>query len=307
MDHQKTGALIAQRRREKGLTQKELGRRLHVSDRAVSKWERGLNLPDAALFEPLCRELDLTVTELLRGERETPTPGQLEQTVEDAVALAREKERRARRSMRSVLGLLAVNLCLLGLVLAPFLPVFLWGAGPRLSNFAARLTHPEIPVLPVVELYYSDEREDSNYTARTCVELHPGGSRGEYFFAGDGALWEADSLLLVTAPEESREHEGLYVLHLTDEREVIFCLEGKGMERGTYEVEVYRYHKDRIGDEELTLEDGWPVPVRSSVLPEEKGKDARSIPVTPDYYYTIVLSWGEGNFAEFPFLTGPYE
>lgn len=67
MDSRKVGALIAGRRKEKGLTQKELGRRLHVSDRAVSKWERGLNLPDAALFEPLCRELDITVTELLRG------------------------------------------------------------------------------------------------------------------------------------------------------------------------------------------------------------------------------------------------
>ena len=95
MDNQKTGRLIARRRKEKGLTQKELGRRLHVSDRAVSKWERGLNLPDAALFEPLCRELDITVTELLRGEREEPTHAQLEQTVCDAVALAGEKERRA--------------------------------------------------------------------------------------------------------------------------------------------------------------------------------------------------------------------
>ena len=62
MDNRRVGALIAERRKEKGLTQKELGARLHVSDRAVSKWERGLNLPDAALFEPLCRELELTVT-----------------------------------------------------------------------------------------------------------------------------------------------------------------------------------------------------------------------------------------------------
>lgn len=307
MDHQKTGALIAQRRKEKGLTQKELGRRLHVSDRAVSKWERGLNLPDAALFEPLCRELDLTVTELLRGEREVPTPGQLEQTVADAVALAREKEHRARQNKRTVLGLLVVTLCLGWLVLAPMCPVLLWGAGPRLSNFAARLAHPQIPVLPVVELYYRDEREEVNYTAQTYVELHPGGSRGEYFLAGDGALREGDSPLRVTASAASQEYKGLYVLHLTDEREVTFCLEGKAIERGSYEVEVYRYHKDRIGDGELTLEDGWPVPVSSTVIPEEKSKDARSISVTPDYYYTVVLSWGEGNFVEFPFLTGPYQ
>ena len=44
MDQKKIGALIAAMRKEKGLTQKELGQRLHVSDRAVSKWERGVSL-----------------------------------------------------------------------------------------------------------------------------------------------------------------------------------------------------------------------------------------------------------------------
>ena len=44
MDREKTGALIAQARREKQMTQKELARMLHVSDRAVSKWERGVSL-----------------------------------------------------------------------------------------------------------------------------------------------------------------------------------------------------------------------------------------------------------------------
>ena len=307
MDYQKTGTLIARRRREKGLTQKELGQRLHVSDRAVSKWERGLNFPDAALFEPLCQELDLTVTELLRGEQEEPTPVQLEQTVADAVALARVKERRARQNKQTALGLLGVVLCLGWLVLAPMWPALLWGAGPRFSNFVARLTNPQTPVLPVVELYYSDTREDSNYTAQTHVELCPGGSRGAFFFAGDGALREEDNPLLVTAPAVSREHEGLYVLHLTDEREVIFCLEGKGMERGNYEIQVYRFYKDQIGKADTTLKDGWPVPMSDSALPAEQCADAKKIQVTPDYYYTIVLSWGEGNFAEFPFLTGLYE
>lgn len=303
MDNQKTGRLIARRRKEKGLTQKELGRRLHVSDRAVSKWERGLNLPDAALFEPLCRELDITVTELLRGEREEPTHAQLEQTVCDAVALAGEKERRAKRNMRSALGLLAVNLCLVWLVLAPFLPGLLWGAGPRFSNFVARFTHPQIPVLPVVELYYPDNREDANYTSRTYVELCPGGSRGTYFFAGDGALREENGPLAATAPVGSREREALYVLHLTHEREVTFRLEGRGMERGDYEVKIYRYHKDRIGEEGLTLEDGWPVLFWESPMRDGENRDTMYFQVTPNYYYTVVLFWGEENFAEFPFLT----
>lgn len=69
MDTIKTGGLIAQVRREKELTQKDLAERLHVSVQAVSKWERGLSCPDIALLEPLAEALDLTVTELLSGQR----------------------------------------------------------------------------------------------------------------------------------------------------------------------------------------------------------------------------------------------
>ena len=69
MDAMRTGELIAQVRKEKELTQKDLAERLHISTQAVSKWERGLNCPDIALLEPLAETLDLTVTELLSGQR----------------------------------------------------------------------------------------------------------------------------------------------------------------------------------------------------------------------------------------------
>ena len=69
MDAVKTGALIAQARKERELTQKELAERLHVSAQAVSKWERGLSCPDIGLLEPLAEALGITVTELLSGQR----------------------------------------------------------------------------------------------------------------------------------------------------------------------------------------------------------------------------------------------
>lgn len=69
MDAIKTGGLIAQRRKEKELTQKDLAETLHISTQAVSKWERGLSCPDIGLLEPLAESLDLTVTELLSGQR----------------------------------------------------------------------------------------------------------------------------------------------------------------------------------------------------------------------------------------------
>ena len=69
MDAVKTGRLIVQIRKEKEMTQKDLGERLHVSVQAVSKWERGLNSPDIALLEPLAEALEITVSELLAGRR----------------------------------------------------------------------------------------------------------------------------------------------------------------------------------------------------------------------------------------------
>ena len=69
MDAIKTGALIAQARKEKGITQRELAEKVYVSVQAVSKWELGKNFPDLPLMEPLAEALDLTVTELLAGER----------------------------------------------------------------------------------------------------------------------------------------------------------------------------------------------------------------------------------------------
>lgn len=68
MDAGKTGRFIAGLRRERGMTQAELAEKLHVTDKAVSKWERGAGLPDIATLEPLAAELGVTVSELLQGE-----------------------------------------------------------------------------------------------------------------------------------------------------------------------------------------------------------------------------------------------
>lgn len=63
------GLFLQELRKEKGYTQKELANLLYVSDKAVSKWERGLSLPDTALLLPISEVLDISVTELLKGER----------------------------------------------------------------------------------------------------------------------------------------------------------------------------------------------------------------------------------------------
>ena len=69
MDQNKTGKFIAGERKRKALTQKQLAEMLGISDKTISKWERGGGFPEVSLLLPLCRELDITVNELLAGER----------------------------------------------------------------------------------------------------------------------------------------------------------------------------------------------------------------------------------------------
>lgn len=69
MDQIKIGRFIADQRHELGLTQAELGGQLGVTDKSVSKWERGVCLPDASLFERLCGELGCSISELFAGEK----------------------------------------------------------------------------------------------------------------------------------------------------------------------------------------------------------------------------------------------
>lgn len=69
MDNNKIGKFIASRRKEKGLTQQELGNNLFVTDKAVSKWERGLSLPDITIIEKLANELDTDIYSILQVEK----------------------------------------------------------------------------------------------------------------------------------------------------------------------------------------------------------------------------------------------
>lgn len=69
MNQEKVGKFIASLRKEKNLTQEQLAEKLNITKNAVSKWERGLGLMDLSLLQPLSKILNVTVTELLNGER----------------------------------------------------------------------------------------------------------------------------------------------------------------------------------------------------------------------------------------------
>ena len=69
MNQADTGRFIANCRKEKGLTQAQLAEKLNITDRAISKWETGKSMPDSSIMLELCQILDISVNELLSGEK----------------------------------------------------------------------------------------------------------------------------------------------------------------------------------------------------------------------------------------------
>ena len=91
MDQVKIGKFISDERKAKGYTQKQLSELLGISDKTISKWERGNGFPEASLLLPLCNELEITVNELLTGER-ISQQNYKKKAEENMVNMIREKE-----------------------------------------------------------------------------------------------------------------------------------------------------------------------------------------------------------------------
>lgn len=111
MDLIKTGALIAQRRKELNLTQKDLADRLQVTDKAVSRWETGKGFPETSLLQPLSQALDLTITEIINGERTVPERA-AEQT-DNALVLAMSYAKGMKTTLLAVLFVIGATFFLL--------------------------------------------------------------------------------------------------------------------------------------------------------------------------------------------------
>ena len=112
MDKEKTGQLIAQLRKDKGLTQKQLAEALNVTDKAVSKWERGLSFPDISMLEPIAEILDVSIMEILAGARqdknETMTLEDASKMIKESVELGDEQIRHKKEMSRIIIILLIV-------------------------------------------------------------------------------------------------------------------------------------------------------------------------------------------------------
>lgn len=112
LDYVKTGNFIAQRRKQQGMTQKQLAERLAISDKTVSKWETGRSAPDNSIMLELCNVLEINVNELLSGE-EISEDIYVKRAEENFVELIKENERRSVGEHFTRAGIILVFLLLL--------------------------------------------------------------------------------------------------------------------------------------------------------------------------------------------------
>lgn len=126
MDQIKIGKFIADERKRKGYTQKQLSEKLEISDKTISKWERGNGFPEVSLLLPLCNELEITVNELLSGERVSEEDYQ-KKAEENMVNLVKEAQENRKKIILSAMVALLTSIAAIPLfVLSGVLAMESW-------------------------------------------------------------------------------------------------------------------------------------------------------------------------------------
>ena len=129
MNENKIGSFIQLCRKEKGMTQKDLAEQIGVSDKTISKWENGNSVPDTEILSSLCQSLDISVNELLSGEK-LPVENYPVKAEENMMNLLKENEDNRKNStiqlvVGIVLGILTLIL-LLGITGGVGLHALVW-------------------------------------------------------------------------------------------------------------------------------------------------------------------------------------
>lgn len=119
MDQVKIGKLITKLRKEKNMTQEQLAEKLSVSNKSISRWETGRNMPDMALLIPLSEALGITTTELLNGETASHVNNETNQAVINTINYSSKKINMANTRFKIALLLLLAIIIYLGMRFIP--------------------------------------------------------------------------------------------------------------------------------------------------------------------------------------------
>lgn len=120
MDNKKFGDFIKELRKEKQLTQKELGEKLNITDKAISKWERRLSFPDIAVLKDLAEFFEIDISELLNGERGKKQEIDIEKAIQEAIENYKNIEEKKKEKVQKVkkrIGVISIIIFVFALIL----------------------------------------------------------------------------------------------------------------------------------------------------------------------------------------------
>ena len=153
MNQEKIGKFIAKCRKQRKMTQSELGEKLGVTEKSISNWENGRNMPDLSLFKPLCKELNISLNDLLSGE--VVTEKEYQEKLEENIINTIDYSNKKIENRNNFIGLLLIFFGVLISItaVAIFPSESSWGAIYSVfggiisligvSRFTKRLTYPK--------------------------------------------------------------------------------------------------------------------------------------------------------------------
>ena len=175
MNQEKIGAFIARRRKEKKLTQAKLASCLGITERAVSKWERGKGLPDPVYMLELCRLLDISVNELLTGEFIEETKYQ--QKAEDNLLIMAKQEVKQTKKMFFYENVIGIGSTIIFAILIFMSVYFVENGGIKILLFIFAFLF----LITGVSIALKIETEEGYYECQKCHHKYIPSYRQVYF------------------------------------------------------------------------------------------------------------------------------
>lgn len=166
MDQIKIGKFIAECRKKANLTQMQLAEKLGITDKAISKWERGIAMPDSSIMLELCDILDISVNDLLCGE--VVTMDNYNKEMENKlIEMLRQKEEADKRLLKLeiVLGIIAILPLIAAVIIASVIPMEEWKAGLLVGLSL-------LPLLIATPFAIAIEQKAGYYECSKCGHRH---------------------------------------------------------------------------------------------------------------------------------------
>lgn len=182
MDLVKIGKIISEARKNKGMTQRELANKLHISDKAISKWERGIGCPDISFLIPLSQILDISLYELLSGEKE-----EVEETLKNAIHYSNKELQRKKKEIKKKSFTLTFFIIIIGIIFGYKLVNLIIYNTPMVDEKDYKLLMDGYQVKDTIEVNTRKLKEDEYvmYAGVKFKNMFDGYEKSEL----DGTLW----------------------------------------------------------------------------------------------------------------------